>query len=71
MHFGGEAVLLLDINSLFAKWQDEAWLSCPKAAGTLLSEYETERKPEVLSPLEMRPSSIAPNPEVSQPEKYI
>ena len=25
------------------------------AAGTLLSEYETERKPEVLSPLEMRP----------------
>ena len=37
-----------------------------KTAGTLLSEYEMERKTEVLSPLEKRPSSIAPNPEESR-----
>src|SRR5574340_1805643 len=49
-------------SELHASTQDEACLSCPQSAGTLLSESEIRGTLSFLPLLEMRPSSNAPNP---------
>src|SRR5574337_994683 len=45
-----------------ASTQDEALLSCPQSAGTRRSDSEIRGTLRFLPPLELRPSSNAPNP---------